>query len=91
MTLNHPGRQPCARTHARIMAHCSMRHSVGVGATMREMVGRAGDIAALPTATLASRFTGIRLDAALYGVGIAEYSKTKRRNRPDQAEDGEHD
>lgn len=79
MTLNHPAGQPCARTHARIMAHCSIRHGASVGAALRELAGPHGDITALPTAVITSRFTGIRLAAALHNVWVAEYSKIRRR------------
>lgn len=87
MTLNRPSQQPCARTHARIIAHCSIRHGVSVGTTMRELVGRAGDITALPTSVLASRFAGIRLEAALHNRWIVEYGKAKRSKSYEKEEE----
>lgn len=78
-TLNHPSQQPCARTHARIMAHRSIRHGASTGAALRELAGAHGDITALPTTVITSRFAGIRLAAALHNVWVAEYSKIRRR------------
>lgn len=78
-TLRRPAGQPCTRTYAHIVAHCSIRHGVKTGAALRELAGAHGDITALPTAVITSRFSGIGLAAALHNVWVAEYSKIRRR------------
>lgn len=81
-TLSRPTAQPCARTYAHIVAHCTIRHCSSTGAQLRSLAGAPGDITALPTAIVTSRFSGISLAAALHNVWVAEYSKKKRaRNR----------
>lgn len=78
-TLNRPTHQPCTRTYAHIIAHCSIRHGASTGAALRELAGTHGDITALPTAVITARFAGIRQAAALHNVWVAEYSKMRRR------------
>jgi hypothetical protein len=82
--LNRPAHQPCARTYAQIVAHCSIRHGASTGAALRELAGAHGDIMALPTAAITSRFAGIRLAAAMHNMWIAEYSKIRRRRNHGQ-------
>jgi len=83
-TLYRPTHHPCTRTYANIIAHCSIRHGASTGAALRELAGAHGDITALPTAVITSRFAGVKLAAALHNVWVAEYSKMRRRRNHGQ-------
>lgn len=82
--MNKPTVQPCARTHARIIAHCSIRHGTAAGEALRQMAGSSGDITSMSPDVVASRFTGKQRDAALYMLRLADYIKSKSRRYHDE-------
>lgn len=82
--MNRPTTSPCTNTHARIIAHCSIRHCTLAGDRLRQLAGASGDITSMSPDVVASRFTGKQRDAALYMLRLADYIKSKSRRYHDE-------
>lgn len=76
--MKRPTTQPCTRTYARIIAHCTIRTSTAVGDQMRVLAGKTGDITAVPTETMRAKFSQPKQqEAAVYLMALALYIKQK--------------